>query len=62
MSDSSHQSLWERMEAHRKSQIVEVREIVEHGRVVGQIEVDSQGTFLGGWYCPHIPAIFQNGR
>ena len=61
MSDSSRRSLWEQMEAHRKSQIVEVREIIENGQVVGQIEVDSKGTFLGGWYCPYIPPIFRNG-
>ena len=62
MSIVGQPSIWEQMEAHRKSQIVEVREIVEHGRVVGQIEVDKDGTFLGGWYCPYIPSIFRDGR
>ena len=55
-------SIWEQMEAQRKSQIAEVREIVENGQVVGQIEVDEKGTFLGGWYCPRIPLMFNNGR
>ena len=50
MSIVGQPSIWEQIEAHRQSQIVEVRDIVENGRVVGQVEVDEKGTFLGGWY------------
>ena len=46
MSIVGQPSIWEQIEAHRQSQIVEVRDIVENGRVVGQVEVDEKGLSL----------------